>query len=46
MEDEGVLKSGTFSLDEFLNFFSMQKTGYLALAGVDRSRFTEVDSSL
>ena len=46
MEEEGVLKSGTFSLDEFLNFFSMRKTGYLALAGIDRSRFTEVDSSL
>lgn len=46
MEEEGVLKSGTFSLDEFLQFFSMRKTGYLALAGIDRSRFTVVDSSL
>ena len=46
MEEEGVLKSGTFSLDEFLNFFSMRKTGYLALAGIDRSRLTAVDSNL
>lgn len=46
MDEEGILKSGTFTLNEFLDFFSMRKTGYLALAGMDRSRFTEVDSSL
>lgn len=46
MEEEGVLKSGTFSLEEFLNFFSMRKTGYLALAGIDRSRFQGIDSNL